>query len=459
MKQTLHSRMRPEGHKVRQGILALLAGTELGPDGRLPTLAELGKRFGVSYASVSRAVNRLKTEGLVVVHDGRGVFAARGPSAGGGARRQIRLGAELTALLSKSDIRALRKACPDTAIEAMPELTDLSADLGLVDGESVLIRTHRGQLATATELGVGRADAARLDIEPAYLDQFMMNGALRGLPIAVSPLLAGVRREFRDEAEAMKEADGRVPLERLAAFAIRHTIDSNREAERVSGFDFVNHTLHTHTLCRAGGADLETLEGFYSERTRAVLRRLWELIHQYRTCLMIISSATPVTRLDMWSLDRVALMFASYREISSLLQAPRAFAAAGREILAWGGESARYLALAGKPGVSPVLYQAVAALLTGPRHQAKVLRRGWGLPVTRAPAVWDKANRLLGRQAQDLRRIALNAYNPYRHDGSPEAFWHAEWGMRDYLADLCRLDPDDAEEIARRRERTMRHVH
>jgi DNA-binding transcriptional regulator YhcF (GntR family) len=451
--------MRPEGLKVRQGLLALLAGPELGPDGRLPTLAALAARFGVSYASVARAVSRLKTEGLVVVHDGRGVFAVRNAVPGVTERRQVRLGAELTALLSKSDIRALRKACPDTAIEAMPLLNDLSADLGLVDGESVLIRTHRGQLATATELGVGRADAAKLDVEPAYLDQFMMNGALRGLPIAVSPLLAGVRREFRDEAEAMKDADGRLRLESLAAFAIRHTIDSNREAERISGFDFANHTLHTHALCRAGGADLETLEGFYSERTRAVLRRLWELIHQYRTCLMIISSATPVTRLDMWSLDRVALMFASYREISSLLQAPRAFAAAGREILAWGGESARYLALAGKPGVSPVLYQAVAALLTGPRHQAKVLRRGWGLPVTRAPAVWDKANRLLGRQAQELRRIALHAYSPYRHDGSPEAFWHAEWGMRDYLADLCRLDPDDAEEIARRRERTMRHVH
>jgi hypothetical protein len=361
----------------------------------------------------------------------------------------------LGALLSKSDIRSLRRQCPDAAIEVVPQLTDRFADLGLVDGESILIRTHREQLAPAAAMGMTRAEGEKLGVEAAYLDQFMMNGRLLGLPIAVSPLLAGVRREFRDEAEALKGARGGVTLERLADFACRHTHDSDREGERASGFDFVNHTLHTHALCRAGGGDLETLKGFYSDRTRGALRRIWEMVHCARTGLMLSSSATPVTRLDMWGLSRVVLMFAQYWEISALLQKPRAFAAAGRELLPWGGESARYLVLGVKSGVSPDLYRAVAALLTGPRLQAKVLRRGWGLPVTRSKAVWAKADRLLGRQAGELRAIALSAYSPYRHEGSPEAFWHAEWAMRDYLADLCKLDPAGAAEIDRRRKKTL----
>jgi hypothetical protein len=97
----------------------------------------------------------------------------------------------------------------------------------------------------------------------------------------------------------------------------------------------------------------------------------------------------------------------------------------------------------------------LAALLTSARIQTRILRRGWGLPVTRSPAVWKKAGRVLGRQATALRRIALQAASPYRHDGSPEAFWYAEYAMRDYLADLCRLDPKDTAEIARRREWTL----
>jgi DNA-binding transcriptional regulator YhcF (GntR family) len=455
MERIGHSRMRPEGRKVRQGILKLLAGPELGPEGRLPSLQELGKRFGVSYASVSRAIGRLKREGSVVVFEGKGVFAVRNGAPGGAERQHIRIGAELGALLSKSDIRALRRQCPDAAIEVDDQLVDHLSDLGLVSAESILIRTHRGLLASAAALGVHKRDAEKMGIEPAHVAQFVMNGELKGLPIAVNPLLAGVRREYRDEAEALKVGNGRINLDGLAEFAIGHTRDSDREAERVSGFDFVNHTLYTYALCRAGGADLESIKGLYGETTRTALRRIWELIHRHRTCLMLISSATPVTRLDMWGMERVALLFASYSEISPLFHKPRAFAAADREVLEWGGEPSRYLALSAKPGVSPKLFRAAAALMTSPRLQAKVLRRGWGLPVTRASAVWAKAERLLGKQAAVLRRIALRAQSPYRHEGSPEDFWYVEYAMRDYLADLCRLDSKDVAEVARRREKMM----
>lgn len=449
-------KLREPGRKLRRGLLKLLADQALGNNGRLPHFYALAAQFGVSYASVSRIVGQLRREGRVAVFPGKGVFAVQGAVSKAGTPHHIRLGPDLAALLSKADIQALRRHCPDAAIETASGIPDRDADLGLVDAESVLIRTHRGTLATASKLGFGRAEAERLGVDPLHLAQVTLNGELGGLPIAINPLLAGIRANLRGDEPARRGSDGRVTLDSLADFALRHTRDSGQEARRMSGFDFYNHTLHTHALTRAAGGDWYGLEAFYGETTLRALRRLWELIHRNRTCLMLVSSATPVTRLDVWKMDRVALLFANYHEISALLHKPRSFQAAQREILAWGGEPSRYLCLSGKSIVRPELYKAAAELLASPRLQIRILRRGWGLPATVSPAVWQKADRLLGRQCDPLRAILKTTYNPYRIDGSPEAFWQAEYTVRDYLADLYQIGAKDADSVARRRENTQR---
>jgi hypothetical protein len=83
------------------------------------------------------------------------------------------------------------------------------------------------------------------------------------------------------------------------------------------------------------------------------------------------------------------------------------------------------------------------------------LKRGQGLPTTLSPVVWQKASHLLGRQCGVLRDILKTTYNPYRVDGSPEAFWQAEYTVRDYLADLYQIGAKDADSVARRRENTQ----
>jgi hypothetical protein len=423
----------------------LLAGQALGTDGRLPHLHALAARFDVSYACVSRTIRQLRNEGRVAVFPGRGVYAVRGTPSKAGPSRHIRLGPGLAALLSKADIQSLRRHCPDAPIEIAAGISDRDADLGLVDAESVLIRTHRGTLAPVTTLGFDRAEAERLDVEPRHLDQVTFNGNLAGLPVAVNPLLAGIRQNLRSDDPPRAGSDDRVTLDSLADFAVRHTQDSDREACRMSGFDFANHTLHTHALTRAAGADWSTPEAFYSDVSLRALRRLWELIHRSRTCLMLV-----------WTMDRVALLFAYYHEISPLLHTPRAFHAAGRDTFVWRGEPARYLCLTGKPGIQPELYRAAATLLTGPRIQGRILRGGWGLPTTRSPEVWEKADRLMGLQCGVLRDVLQTTYNPYRIEGSPEAFWQAEYAVRDYLADLYQIGAPNAASIARRREHTLR---
>jgi hypothetical protein len=70
--------------------------------------------------------------------------------------------------------------------------------------------------------------------------------------------------------------------------------------------------------------------------------------------------------------------------------------------------------------------------------------------------VWEKADRLMGLQCGVLRDVLQTTYNPYRIEGSPEAFWQAEYAVRDYLADLYQIGAPNAASIARRREHTLR---
>lgn len=57
--------------KVRSGALA--------PGARLPTEAELGAQYGVSRTVVREAVARLRSAGLVIPQQGRGVFVSEAP--------------------------------------------------------------------------------------------------------------------------------------------------------------------------------------------------------------------------------------------------------------------------------------------------------------------------------------------------------------------------------------------
>ncbi|MEV0899594.1 GntR family transcriptional regulator [Actinoplanes sp. NPDC049802] len=71
-----------DGHRSRQRQLAgdlralILAG-DIGPDQRLPSTAELTRRYGVNNQTVTRALAILKAEGLVTGHRGKSVTSTR----------------------------------------------------------------------------------------------------------------------------------------------------------------------------------------------------------------------------------------------------------------------------------------------------------------------------------------------------------------------------------------------
>ena len=53
-----------------------IAGGDLSPGARLPTEADLSARFGVNRHTVRRAMEELKSRGLVRIEQGRGSFVA-----------------------------------------------------------------------------------------------------------------------------------------------------------------------------------------------------------------------------------------------------------------------------------------------------------------------------------------------------------------------------------------------
>ncbi|HEY9330870.1 MAG TPA: winged helix-turn-helix domain-containing protein [Streptomyces sp.] len=70
--------------ELRQGI----GSDEWGPGERLPTRAQLAKRFDVSPATINEALKRLREEGLIVTRQGSGTFVKGGRQGDGRVARQ-----------------------------------------------------------------------------------------------------------------------------------------------------------------------------------------------------------------------------------------------------------------------------------------------------------------------------------------------------------------------------------
>lgn len=64
---------------VFEDLLQQIRGGQLGPGAQLPTEAELCQGFEVSRTVVREAVARLRSEGLVVPRQGKGVFVSEAP--------------------------------------------------------------------------------------------------------------------------------------------------------------------------------------------------------------------------------------------------------------------------------------------------------------------------------------------------------------------------------------------
>ncbi|MFC5386685.1 FadR/GntR family transcriptional regulator [Aquamicrobium segne] len=73
------SRRKPLSTIVAESLLQKVRSGELAPGAQLPTEAELGAQYGVSRTVIREAVARLRSAGLVIPQQGRGVFVSEAP--------------------------------------------------------------------------------------------------------------------------------------------------------------------------------------------------------------------------------------------------------------------------------------------------------------------------------------------------------------------------------------------
>ncbi|GAA0936063.1 winged helix-turn-helix domain-containing protein [Actinocorallia libanotica] len=86
----------PPGYlDIARELRAQIASEILKPGEAIPSTAELAQRWGVSASVVKSAVRELKSEGLLIGRQGKGVYVAPGAAEGAGESDQLSLVREL----------------------------------------------------------------------------------------------------------------------------------------------------------------------------------------------------------------------------------------------------------------------------------------------------------------------------------------------------------------------------
>ncbi|MZD09147.1 GntR family transcriptional regulator [Streptomyces sp. SID5785] len=76
---------KPAYQQVADALRGRIAKGEFAKDGKLPSIADLIDEYGVTVTPVREAIRQLKTDGLVVSHQGKGAFLT--PDAAEAAKR------------------------------------------------------------------------------------------------------------------------------------------------------------------------------------------------------------------------------------------------------------------------------------------------------------------------------------------------------------------------------------
>lgn len=123
--------------QVADALRADIRAGHYGPGDRLPSERELVERFGVSAGSVRAALVQLRTEGLIVSYQGRGVFVTEQT----GLRR---LSTDITTGVGFYSMTARTGEQPTTVttVRREPASEEVAQGLGVDPGTQVVVR-HR----------------------------------------------------------------------------------------------------------------------------------------------------------------------------------------------------------------------------------------------------------------------------------------------------------------------------
>ncbi|MEN3277839.1 MAG: GntR family transcriptional regulator, transcriptional repressor for pyruvate dehydrogenase complex [Massilia sp.] len=235
--------------RVTDVLLEKIRGGEFAAGDRLPSEAALAQRFNVSRTVIREAVSRLKAEGLVATHQGKGTLIV---GAGQSARFQIDVNVDgvVSAVLRVMELRS--------GLEA--EVAALAAERRTATQNAEIQRALRaideavadGRNGVDEDLAFHNA-IANATGNPLYtsllcfLRQFLREAVTLGR--MSEPRFGDVEAQLRDEHHAVAEAIARQDVEGARA-AARHHI--------------------ANVAARIRGADVD----LWSEASREVARKL-----------------------------------------------------------------------------------------------------------------------------------------------------------------------------------------
>jgi DNA-binding FadR family transcriptional regulator len=228
---------RPRGtlaDKVTEALTRLIRGAAYPVDSRLPSEKEMAERFGVSRTVVREAVSRLKSEGLVASHQGKGVFVR--PAGPGVPFRFDQAAPE--SMRSVLQVVELRKGV-EAEIAALAAARGSDPELKQIQRAFREVERHAdgGPQGVQADMDFHRA-IARASGNPHFLALWDFIGQFLGNAIrltrsfeALHPeLVEQVKREHEDLAEAIRRRDP----EAARAAARRHL---ERVAIRIASAD------------------------------------------------------------------------------------------------------------------------------------------------------------------------------------------------------------------------------
>jgi DNA-binding transcriptional regulator YhcF (GntR family) len=90
---------RPDFQQVRSIIRSAILGGEYEPGDQLPSIPDLSRHFGLARATVQKAIDLLKAEGLVIGRQGRGLFVRQR------TERPVGLRPHIEQIFASADVR------------------------------------------------------------------------------------------------------------------------------------------------------------------------------------------------------------------------------------------------------------------------------------------------------------------------------------------------------------------
>lgn len=130
--------------RIADDIRARVKAGEFGPGDKLPGLPDLARAYEASQVTVRLALDRLRQEGLVESHQGRGNFVRQQPHVRrygiGRYSRSVWAGQDPKPLLVAEGGRQGKAVGQETETEMVPAPAFVAERLGVAEGELVYVR-------------------------------------------------------------------------------------------------------------------------------------------------------------------------------------------------------------------------------------------------------------------------------------------------------------------------------